>query len=283
MDEIAQKLRAGRKEKGLSLEEIQKATKVRMKYLKALEEGDTDSLPPGVYARGIIRSYCQEIDIDSRPLLKLYDEWKQEDEREKSLTRKLSRTPGSGNITLRNAGAARAWRGIRIALILLLVVAVGVGVYYLLQGPMWAELPFAENDEGESVPPDEPEEPEEDDQPGEEPDVEEEPAPEEPSPATVTVEQGPGDREVTYAVSGADEVQVDISTNEPCWVRVTIGGEIVHEETVPADQTRRWTTAERMVIRIGNPAGVEMVINGMQKQVPDPYRWWDMVFLLIEE
>ncbi len=279
MEKVAKTLRASREDRGRSLEEIQKATKVRTKYLKALEEGDTDSLPPGVYTRGIIRTYCQELGIDSQPLLDRYDEWKQESEQEKSLTRKLSRTPGSGNITLRNAGAARAWRAVRVVLILILVLAVGVGVYYLLQGPMWADLPLAENEqqtpnEAETPDPDKPQEPG---------DEEEEPTPAEPPPVEVSMEQGPGGREVTYHVSGADEVQVEISTGEPCWIRVIIDGEILQEETVPEDETRRWSTAKPMTIRLGNPAGVDMLVNGIEKGVPDPQQWWDLIFLLTDE
>jgi cytoskeletal protein RodZ len=65
-------LRKARLERGLSLQEVEATTKVRSKYLQALEEEDFDQLPPPVYARGFLRSYIRFLELDEEELLQLY-------------------------------------------------------------------------------------------------------------------------------------------------------------------------------------------------------------------
>ncbi|MDP8925742.1 MAG: helix-turn-helix domain-containing protein, partial [Actinomycetota bacterium] len=48
---IGQILKQARKEQGLSLQEVEQATKIRARYLKELEEGNFSVLP-AVYVRG---------------------------------------------------------------------------------------------------------------------------------------------------------------------------------------------------------------------------------------
>ena len=49
--EIGQELKAAREAMGLSLEEVEQATKIRRKYLQALENEQFDLLPGAVYAK----------------------------------------------------------------------------------------------------------------------------------------------------------------------------------------------------------------------------------------
>ena len=50
--EIGRLLEQKRKERGLSLEEVEQATKIRKRYLAGLEREDYAILPDAVYARG---------------------------------------------------------------------------------------------------------------------------------------------------------------------------------------------------------------------------------------
>lgn len=72
-------LRQRRKEKFLSLEEIAESTKIKKKYLEAIEEDDFDLLPDRLYQKIFIRAYAQELGISTQELnLKLDEtqEWK---------------------------------------------------------------------------------------------------------------------------------------------------------------------------------------------------------------
>lgn len=69
---FGEKLYKARKKRGLSLEEIEKNTKIRACYLAALEESDYDSLPPDVYTQGFLRNYAKYLNLDYKKILKLY-------------------------------------------------------------------------------------------------------------------------------------------------------------------------------------------------------------------
>ena len=54
-------LRQARERAGLSIEEIGRRTKIQLYKIEALEHGDYDRLPQGIYLDGIVRSYCHEV------------------------------------------------------------------------------------------------------------------------------------------------------------------------------------------------------------------------------
>lgn len=73
MRELGEKLKAAREEKGLSLEQIQNNTKIRLRYLQALEDGDFGLIPGEVYVRGFLQNYASMVGIEPRDLLAQYD------------------------------------------------------------------------------------------------------------------------------------------------------------------------------------------------------------------
>jgi cytoskeleton protein RodZ len=66
---IGSTLRETRLRLGLSLTDAQKATKIRVRYLEALEQEHFDLLPGAPYARGFLRSYAYLLGLDPDPLL----------------------------------------------------------------------------------------------------------------------------------------------------------------------------------------------------------------------
>lgn len=52
-------LRAGRAEKGMSLEDVARVTKIQTRILERLEAGKLDGLPADVFVRGFIRSFAK--------------------------------------------------------------------------------------------------------------------------------------------------------------------------------------------------------------------------------
>ena len=72
MDNLGEILRQARLEKGKSLEEIAEETKIRVRYLQAIEEGKIDLLPGHFYTRGFIKSYAEAVGLNSDQLLSAY-------------------------------------------------------------------------------------------------------------------------------------------------------------------------------------------------------------------
>ena len=62
-----------RKNRGISLEEISATTKISVRSLKAIECGEFDKLPGGIYNTSYIRQYARAIDFDESELLNYYN------------------------------------------------------------------------------------------------------------------------------------------------------------------------------------------------------------------
>jgi len=62
-------LKEAREARGLSLEEVAAATRVRVPYLEALEADALNQLPAPVYARGYLRSYANLLELEPEPLV----------------------------------------------------------------------------------------------------------------------------------------------------------------------------------------------------------------------
>lgn len=61
-----------RREKGISLRAISEATKISPIYLRAIEEGNFEILPGGIYSRSYIRQYARAIDYNESEILEWY-------------------------------------------------------------------------------------------------------------------------------------------------------------------------------------------------------------------
>jgi cytoskeletal protein RodZ len=66
MFEIGATLREARERRHLTWEQVEADTKIRAKYLRALEEEEFDSLPSGTYVRGFLRAYASYLGLDGR-------------------------------------------------------------------------------------------------------------------------------------------------------------------------------------------------------------------------
>jgi transcriptional regulator with XRE-family HTH domain len=67
--ELGEQLRHAREARGLSLRELEQATRIRVKYLRALEQGDLDALPTEVQLRGFLRNYARQVGLEPESAL----------------------------------------------------------------------------------------------------------------------------------------------------------------------------------------------------------------------
>lgn len=74
MADIGDKLKSAREAKGLSIADIEKATKIQSRYLEAIEKNEFDKLPGDFYVRAFIRQYAQVVGLDGKELLSDYHE-----------------------------------------------------------------------------------------------------------------------------------------------------------------------------------------------------------------
>lgn len=72
MECLGDKLREAREARGITVDQLAAATKIRSDYLLALEQGDRSSLPGDVYVRGFLRLYAREVGLDADAVVAEY-------------------------------------------------------------------------------------------------------------------------------------------------------------------------------------------------------------------
>lgn len=73
MFDIGSSLRDARVRQGLDFPELEQLTKIRPKYLRALEDERFDILPAPTYVRGFLRSYAEALGLEGQPFVDEYN------------------------------------------------------------------------------------------------------------------------------------------------------------------------------------------------------------------
>jgi helix-turn-helix protein/uncharacterized protein DUF4115 len=71
--DIGSSLRDARVRQGLDFPELEQLTRIRPKYLRALEDEHFDVLPAPTYVRGFLRSYAAALGLDGQPFVDEYN------------------------------------------------------------------------------------------------------------------------------------------------------------------------------------------------------------------
>jgi hypothetical protein len=71
--ELGSSLREARHRRGVEIAQAEQATKIRGKYLRALEDEQFDALPAETYIRGFLRTYAEYLGLDGQLYVDEYD------------------------------------------------------------------------------------------------------------------------------------------------------------------------------------------------------------------
>ena len=120
---VGETLQAARERKGVDLYRAERDTKIRLRYLSALEDSDYDELPAPVYVKGFLRNYAIYLGLDPDEVL---DRWHDEMEQMRTATRVAVAPPP---MPLVEPGGRRVTitPGMFVAGLVLLVVVAFVG------------------------------------------------------------------------------------------------------------------------------------------------------------
>jgi cytoskeleton protein RodZ len=230
MPEIGETLREARMRRRIDMTEVESATKIRGKYLRALENEEWDLLPGPTFVKTFLRTYAEYLDLDSRMLV---EEYRQRYERPS--TQDLTPFKASrGRVRPRRRRAAALGPG----LVIVGCVAVLLGSLYALG--RWGD------DDTEPPPPDTARETE------------------------PTATPAPGDdrspgRETERRPR---RVRLQLVATAPVYVCVVDarGRQVVDEETLDADSPRRTYVSRSFRTNFGN-SNVSMRVNGKTYRV----------------
>ena len=136
MPEIGETLREARMRRRIDMTDVEAATKIRAKYLRALESEEWELLPGPTFVKTFLRTYAEYLDLDARLLV---EEYKQRYER-----------PAGMDITPLNLRQQRPRR--RVAPRLGPGVVVVLGIVALL-GALYALGRIGQDDDTATPPP----------------------------------------------------------------------------------------------------------------------------------
>jgi cytoskeletal protein RodZ len=262
MIDLGSELRAAREEQGISLDEAEVATRIRGRYLKALETNDWTALPTHVQARGFLRNYAIYLGIEEDRVTAWYGQLARS---AGAVTRRLPAADASvrttdedgsvfrpRDIDIEGLSALPAWLSsdILIGVILALLVAV-VGFALIRMVSDNAD----ETSAGVTTP-----------SPGLTPVLTQ--ALSQPttgagvSPGVAT----PASVTPTFDAS-VGSVQLSLEATEHVWVRVTVDGTQVLEGILAPGAPQAWQGTQQILLETPNGAGLQAVVNG-QPQGP---------------
>ena len=107
MPAIGATLREARMRARIDISEIESETKIRAKYLRALENEEWDLLPGPTYVKSFLRTYAEALGLDARLLL---EEYKLRHERLSDIELQPIAPPGRGDTAPQATGAAAGSR-----------------------------------------------------------------------------------------------------------------------------------------------------------------------------
>ena len=90
MKTVGEILQKARVEKNLEYEDIEKKTRIRKKFLRAMEENDWDKLPSEAYIKGFLRNYSDFLGLKSAGVIAIFRRQYPEDIKAKVLPEGLS-------------------------------------------------------------------------------------------------------------------------------------------------------------------------------------------------
>jgi cytoskeleton protein RodZ len=268
MSELGRLLREARTAKELSLADVESATRIRQKYLEALENGEFAKLPRGAVARGFLRTYAAYLGLDVSEMLNRYSEESGDAGDEVEIAE-----PGKPRLVdyrpleveLHDPTQARWWPWL---VALLIVIAVGAGIIWVLnryQGwnllaafgpaPTATATPTATMMPTRYVVTATPESTSTPVLPTPTSDLLPLPTPTVPPTITPT----PRPTATPEVVTG---ISLELSIPQRAWVRVIVDGAVASEGTLEAGTTRTWEANDSISVRTGNGGGVNLALNG---------------------
>ncbi|MFM8321146.1 MAG: RodZ domain-containing protein [Chloroflexota bacterium] len=277
--EVGQTLQRQRDLLGISLEDVERHTHLRQRYLQALEAGDLDNLPSPVQGRGMLNNYAIFLGLNPEPLLLRFAEGLQarlaarQPRAETASERRKRKSPGLPP-ALRRFFAGDLLIGALLAVFLLIFVGwLTVRIFslsgqagvtatapsiadVLLASPTPTLTPTAAAQTPTpppAAPTTAPEQPEP------------QPAGEQtgaPSSAETPAAPAPGGAQTPGAAAG---VQVSIAVRQRGYLRVLVDGKVQFDGRVIPGSAYNYAGAETVEIQAGNAAGLQIFYNGIDQ------------------
>jgi len=263
---IGRILEQRRKEKGLSLEEVEQATKIRKRYLDGLEREDYAVLPAGVYAQGFLKTYANYLGLDGEELSRQLKS-RRRPRRERGINYNTGPENGFEEPLIAPTGLQGTEKrrfptsAVVTLLVAVLVLAVVIGALYFVGRGVEASRPEPDipspQQPAKNPPKQDPEKvasTQESKETGAQKDE-----------AVASNEDAPGNTGTEDSRQSAppDSLSVVIKVSDrPSWLLIRTDGTVVYAQIVQPGFSRTFEADRRLYIQGGDAGAVSMEING---------------------
>ena len=272
-EEIGDHLRHQRDLLGLSLEDVERHTHLRVHYLEALEDGKLENLPSSVQGRGMLKNYAAFLGLNPDPLLLRFADGLQTRLAERQPTQASKSAPSRPRSRISFAALARTLFSDFLLSGFLVLLLVGFVIWGVIRiSAMRSETssvptmpPIAEEllASSEVAPPSSPTAlaTPEVGEAGEPNSVEETV-----SPAVAGAEAtSPAEIQSTQALPSPEAatglVQVSLAVNQRTWARVSVDGDVEFEGRMLPGSAYTFSGNEEVEILTGNGAALQVFFN----------------------
>ncbi|GAE91546.1 transcriptional regulator in cluster with unspecified monosaccharide ABC transport system [Gracilibacillus boraciitolerans JCM 21714] len=280
---IGERLKQERELKNISLDEVQKVTKIQARYLDAIENERFEVMPGSFYVRAFIKEYANALGLDAEELM---EEYKNDLPFEKEENIALSRVKSSKkNKAAVNTPVIFSFLPSMIVVLLIVGIIVLVWLFnqnYFGNGSDPSSADNGDDTAGESVqlPPNQESNPnqEEEEKPtenenavgkdGEEADVEDS------EPTTEISLDSYENNQSYYTVTTTEEkLTITLNTVSQNWIQMeNQGGNRLYYETLTTDKSPTEidiSEVEELYIRFAMPQDISISINGQELPLSD--------------
>ncbi|HID88405.1 MAG TPA: helix-turn-helix domain-containing protein [Anaerolineae bacterium] len=247
MENLGNWLRTAREARGISLQDVEAVTRIRTRYLEALETGDYGAMPGGEpQVRGFLRRYATFLGLPPEEAIARYEHEAYGERAEAVPAIPADRQPApSPGIAI----APSPWRGLQVIAVVGVVALLILGGGWLLvrsglfAGQGATPAPVAAT---EAVPTS----------------TERVPTPDAGTETITSPQATP-----TFPIAASGGITITLEPLEHIWVRVTADGFTAFEGMLSPGSPQSWVAEELAVVETGNGAGLIVVVNG-QPQGP---------------
>lgn len=239
-------LRETRIHLGLTLKQVSEITKVRAKYLQALEEDDYEILPGPTFIKAYLRTYASMLRLDPDAVIEeyrnTYERRQVADEDYYDLTLEQMRTRASGRRRKRSPENTR--RGYALAGALAIIAVVLLAWFGSNRGSGEVRLGSESFGDGTST------------------NVS--------AVSSTTTTLGPATTDTTAAVVTGNDIVLGLKATADCYVVVRVNdqnGEVEFRGVMLSGDAKLITGAKRYWLQIGEPESLQVSINDIVREV----------------
>ncbi|MEG8946017.1 helix-turn-helix domain-containing protein [Rosettibacter firmus] len=250
LKKFAEELKSLREEKGFTLQQISNHTKIDIKFLQMIEDGNFNFLPE-IYVKAFIKEYAQTMDLDVNVIVEKYNSAKKEVdsnvssyEKEKSYSEKISTSKKKESLIIDDTYDKDYNANEYLSFISDVVVKKKIGPklkYYIIGGVvliflLLIYLIFINS--GSSI-------------------IEENPYKD-----ITTDRYKPDTSSVTQLFKNSDSLTLLITPVKNVWLKVLCDKKEVYQQMAPANQLLNFKASKEFYVVVGNAGYVKMNLNG---------------------